>query len=506
LINITDSTARTLYQQEFERNMAALENVQIRELKPVLNRQYMRAAQSVQQGMLDIDYAVDKDSGRLRTLLARHYRRIAAVFGEKVFKAIEESKKSLAVPEIKGPKDEFWTDLNRWMRTEATKKIRHVQDTTKRNIARTIRKGMEEGESHRTIAKRVRKTGRISTVRRAVTIARTETHTAAVKSVNSAVASTRIEFEREWVSARDDRTRSRIRKDRFEHYLKYPAGPDGEKVAQDGKFTKTGEALDYPGDPAGSAGNVIACRCVLLYKPVKRTERLKPYEPEAEQTEWMRERGVELEKGLLAKDAKEGVRQLGRIPSGVLTTVGEQKGKFRILKPYESITTQKEYATLKGKKPRGWISHTWDDACGCSNDVTMGAVVGRASGSISTIRHEMGHLIDKTVGQALKKPQARLIYDPEFDKTYKRLLELDAQGKIKLANYFKQPGAGWAGKQETLAGFMDCYYATSGDVVAAYKARRILVNNRWGGLGKGITSKDMKPMIDWWEGIVKELK
>ena len=279
MINLTGA-ARQLYQQEVERQMQILENVHIRELKPVLNRQYLRAAQAVQQGMLDVDFAVDKDGDRLRGLLSRHYRRIAAVFSEKVFKVIEESQKSLAIPEIKGPKEEFWGELNRWMSTEAGRKIRHIQDTTKRNIARTIRKGMEEGESHRTIAKRVRKTGRISTVRRAVTIARTETHTASVKSVDSAIGSTRILMEREWVSARDDRTRSRIRKDRFEHYLKFPAGPDGEKVAQEGKFTKTGEALSYPGDPSASPGNSVNCRCVLLYKPVRRTERLKPYEPE----------------------------------------------------------------------------------------------------------------------------------------------------------------------------------------------------------------------------------
>lgn len=262
--------------------MQILENVYIRELKPILNRQYMNSAKFISQGMLldGVDTAVDRERVRLRNLLSKNYRRIAAVFGEKVFKAMEEAQKSIAIPEIKGPKDEFWAELNSWMSTEAGRKIRHIQDTTKRNIARTIRKGMEEGESHRTIAKRVRKTGRISTPRRAVTIARTETHTASVKSVDSAIGSTRILMEREWVSARDDRTRSRIRKDRFEHYLKFPAGPDGEKVAQDGKFTKTGEALSYPGDPAGSAANTVQCRCVLLYKPVNRMDKLKPYEPE----------------------------------------------------------------------------------------------------------------------------------------------------------------------------------------------------------------------------------
>lgn len=248
--------------------MTALENTQTREFKPVLNRQYMNAARLVQQGVTDgVDHAVDHERDRLVALMARHYRRVATVFGNKTFKIVENSK-SVYVPETKGPKDEFWSELNMWMRVQAGSKITKVQGTTKKLIAKVIHKGMQEGESHREIAKRIRKTGRIATPHRARTIALTETHTAACKSVDSAIKSIRIEMEKEWLATMDKRTRP-------DHVT-----ADGQRVDQNAKF-KVGMALmAYPGDPAGGADQVVRCRCVLLYHTVKRMDRLKPYKPE----------------------------------------------------------------------------------------------------------------------------------------------------------------------------------------------------------------------------------
>lgn len=455
MINITDSTARQLYQQENERQMQILENVHIGELKPVLNRQYIRSAQAVQQGMLDIDFAVDKDNDRLISLLVKHYKRIAAVFGEKVFKAMEEAQKSIAIPEIKGPKEEFWGELNRWMSTEAGRKIRHIQDTTKRNIARTIRKGMEEGESHRTIAKRVRKTGRISTVRRAVTIARTETHTASVKSVDAGIKSTRILMEKEWVSARDDRTRSRIRKDRFEHYLKFPAGPDGEKVAQDGKFTKTGEALDYPGDPAGSAANVISCRCVLLYKPVNRMDKLKPYKPEpgyvpAKTVEgaekWVKNNGLAenvlysggrawggklskkealekfnvVNKEITDFQTKQGIK-LPKVKNLYITSSGRGSANYTLPASESSISFAQE-----------WTAKNWDSAEKWSKTHNRPWNWKRAEPHTAyNVRHEYAHILDGEFG--ITKSEA-------FTTMQRRVFKIDKFPSTKISDYASKKG------------------------------------------------------------------
>lgn len=62
-----------------------------------------------------------------------------------------------------------------------------------------------------------------------------------------------------WVPTRDDRTR---RGPVFDHLAmeNYPAIP------LDYKFNVSGELMDRPGDPSASPGNVINCRCALIYE------------------------------------------------------------------------------------------------------------------------------------------------------------------------------------------------------------------------------------------------
>jgi hypothetical protein len=282
MINIVNTKARRLYQQEFNREMTILENTFYKELRPLLGRQFFNASNLVEHGveLEGVSHAVDLGRDRLIELFQKHYKRVTASFGRKTYKIFENAKKNIVVPELKSPKDEFWMAMNKWASTQSAQKIRGLQDTTKSNIAKIIQKGQQEGESSREIAKRIRVTSAQINPHRARTIALTETHTAAVKSVDAAVASTRIEMEREWVSAKDMRTRTRGLKSRFDHYHKYPLGADGERVAQDGIFVGSGESMKFPGDPSGSAGNVVRCRCVLLYHAVNRMEELKPYVPE----------------------------------------------------------------------------------------------------------------------------------------------------------------------------------------------------------------------------------
>lgn len=61
--------------------------------------------------------------------------------------------------------------------------------------------------------------------------------------------------EHEWLSAHDDRVRHPPNSN-FDH-----VAADGEIVKIGTPFVRTGEPMLYPLDPAGSAGNVINCRC-----------------------------------------------------------------------------------------------------------------------------------------------------------------------------------------------------------------------------------------------------
>ena len=113
--------------------------------------------------------------------------------------------------------------------------------------------GLAEGLSYYQIAKKIRVVGKISTLWKAKRIVRTEGHTAAMKSLDEAIKVTKAAREKEWITAGDERVRRRH--DRA----------SGERVFIDDFFTKTGEALMYPGDERGSPDNIISCRCNMIF-------------------------------------------------------------------------------------------------------------------------------------------------------------------------------------------------------------------------------------------------
>jgi hypothetical protein len=99
----------------------------------------------------------------------------------------------------------------------------------------------------------------------ALRIARTET-TAAANYASTLVSKTSgVDTDKVWISAGDSRTR-RLPKDQFSH-----AAMNLVKVPSDQPFkvpSKFGsQNMMYPGDPKGSAGNVINCRCSSAIVP-----------------------------------------------------------------------------------------------------------------------------------------------------------------------------------------------------------------------------------------------
>ena len=94
-------------------------------------------------------------------------------------------------------------------------------------------------------------------------IARTETMRASNAGISQIFEDWGIQ-EREWLSTRDDRTRTRAKGDTYEHLASWPDGPDGEIKPMNEAFVGTGQPLRYPGDPIGSAANTINCRCTVI--------------------------------------------------------------------------------------------------------------------------------------------------------------------------------------------------------------------------------------------------
>ena len=94
---------------------------------------------------------------------------------------------------------------------------------------------------------------------RAERIARTEVVGALNEGKVEGYRSTGLIEKKEWLATMDDRTRGNDPRDPFSHIA-----ADGEVVNLDEPFVRTGESLQFPGDPAGSPANIINCRCTVL--------------------------------------------------------------------------------------------------------------------------------------------------------------------------------------------------------------------------------------------------
>ncbi len=99
----------------------------------------------------------------------------------------------------------------------------------------------------------------------ATRIVRTETNKAANTGAMVAATDAGIELVKQWVSTQDNRTR-RIPRDQYDHL-----DMDGKRVGFNERFivpsTKTVDAMLCPGDPAASVGNVVNCRCCVVFLP-----------------------------------------------------------------------------------------------------------------------------------------------------------------------------------------------------------------------------------------------
>lgn len=143
-----------------------------------------------------------------------------------------------------------------WLSHHAAEMVQRVSQSMKRLIRGSLARGKEANEPPRVLARRMRdETGGEIGQKRAETIARTETHTATGVGSESAAQATALDLDKEWGATEDTRTR-------LAH-----AEADGQTVDKDADFVVGGERLRFPGDPRGSAGNIINCRCVALWVP-----------------------------------------------------------------------------------------------------------------------------------------------------------------------------------------------------------------------------------------------
>ena len=162
--------------------------------------------------------------------------------------------------------------------------VQPITETTFEQIRRVLLQANEEGWG---VDKTVRalKTSDITRMR-AELIVRTESMRASNTGAMIAAAGSSVAVMKKWNSAQDNRTR-RIPRDEFDHLHL-----NGKTVGFDQPFippsTMALDALQFPGDPSGSAGDICNCRCVVSFVPMRdgqgRPIPVEEYRPQATST------------------------------------------------------------------------------------------------------------------------------------------------------------------------------------------------------------------------------
>lgn len=256
IFNPTSQAAALRAQVEFLRMMINHEIRMTTEVWFTLSKQYATASARVAGGNRNVSGAVNAQAGRMVKVFQRNYKRVGASFGEQVLDEKAGALKNMFPTESKTILQDYWAAFDKWTKETTAEHVVAVNKTTKKKLKRIIQRGVEAGKTNALIAKDIRESSKKFNRNRAALIASTEVHSAAVASTDIAVEQTGVDFRRDWGHSHDNRVRAT-------HKVKQ-SRPQGKP------FNIGGEPLMYPGDPKGSAKNIIKCRCVVLYRSLRK--------------------------------------------------------------------------------------------------------------------------------------------------------------------------------------------------------------------------------------------
>jgi HK97 family phage portal protein len=196
--------------------------------------------------------AIDANRRKFHVLIEAMLLQVGNEFGSRTINALKHSR---GAPETKDTPIRFQAHFRDWAHQHAGDKIEEITQTTKKQVKRAIEDWQEQGDPISKLSDNLETLHEDFAGPRAETIAITETHTASTRASLQGAKDTGIpNLRKEWIFTHDSKTRP-------EHRL-----PANETIVGiDEKFNVAGEQLDAPGDPAGSPGNIIRCRCAVAF-------------------------------------------------------------------------------------------------------------------------------------------------------------------------------------------------------------------------------------------------
>ena len=212
-----------------------------------------------------LDYNAISDKAIKKTIQKLHLAmgvKMAQISSKVVKRSVKGHYEALEVKSAET--DLFSYTILQYLQTQGLDQLASdITNTTKDQIRRYL---VQSAEQNLTLPETiVLLRGAGITDYRAELIARTETGRAANIGSMVGATSTGLVTMKEWIAAKDNRTR-RIPRDQFDHL-----NMDGKKLPIDETFklqNKKGgfDLMLHPCDSSGSAGDVCNCRCTLGYE------------------------------------------------------------------------------------------------------------------------------------------------------------------------------------------------------------------------------------------------
>ncbi len=185
------------------------------------------------------------------------YFNIGLHYGKKVGASINKQTKNFSPDTFI---EAYRVLVQQWVLSNGGQRIVSMRQTLIDYVVQFIVDGMSEGKDIRTISRELEKLVRSNGFYRwqIERIVRTETTAAANFGATVAGNDSGIELDKVWISSNDSRTRQHEKGDKYDH-----VDMDLIKVGEHDLFESQGDLLRFPGDPKGSASNVINCRCTV---------------------------------------------------------------------------------------------------------------------------------------------------------------------------------------------------------------------------------------------------
>lgn len=238
------------YYKDFARQLELGEKAQVRKLQRFLDGEYQKAVQEFLDTSKTSGFIGLFPADKIKEIYIDTYQKIGTRLANWYFRNNEKY-----ITKNQNYSNIWQEEFAATGLKIAASRVVIVQGTALKELQKELRKRMLDPEFQtigtREKARILRKRFKNISQYQAERIIRTEATYAANKGVLSSADTLYGQngYLKQWITRIDGR-------ERMEH-----AAADGQQVPKNEKFNVGGELLAMPGDPSGSAGNVINCRC-----------------------------------------------------------------------------------------------------------------------------------------------------------------------------------------------------------------------------------------------------